>query len=92
MKVYLAGKISGDEDYREKFSSYEYTAKQMYDVVMNPAELAEGMSSEDYMAICLQMILRADAVLFMPDWSESAGARLEHQFCKYIGKPVMYLS
>lgn len=91
MKVYIAGKISGDESYWMKFAEATEKAEEMFGTVMNPATLPEGMTAEDYMSICIQMIFRADAVLFLPDWKESDGARLEHQLCKYIGKPVLYL-
>lgn len=91
MTVYLAGKISGDEEYIGKFSFYKKLCEKLYDIVLNPAEFPEGMTPEDYMSICIQMIFRADAVLFLPDWKESEGAKLEHQLCKYIGKQVMYL-
>ena len=45
-----------------------------------------GMSREDYMRICFAMIDVADAVVFLSDAKESAGARLERAYCEYIGK------
>ena len=33
-----------------------------------------------------QSITVADAVVFLPDAAESAGARLERAYCEYIGK------
>lgn len=91
MKVYIAGKISGEQCYWQKFEEAAERAGDMFGTVLNPAMLPDGMTAEDYMSICIQMIFRADAVLFLPDWKESDGARLEHQLCKYIGKPVLYL-
>lgn len=32
------------------------------------------------------MIDVADAVVFLPDAAESAGAKLEMEYCEYIGK------
>ena len=54
--------------------------------MLNPAELPEGMAQADYMRICFAMIDVADAVVFLPDTAESAGARLEMAYCAYIGK------
>ena len=54
--------------------------------MLNPAELPGGMSREDYMRICFAMIDVADAVVFLPDAPESAGARLEMAYCEYIEK------
>lgn len=91
MKVYLAGKISGDTGYRSKFSLAQEQLEDEGHIVLNPAELPEGLTPEDYMAICFSMIHRADAAAFLPDWAESRGASLEHGYCRYIGKPVWYL-
>lgn len=59
--------------------------------ILHPAELPDGLTPEDYMAICFSMIHCADAAAFLPDWAESRGASLEHGYCLYIGKPVWYL-
>ena len=44
------------------------------------------MAQADYMRICFAMIDVADAVVFLPDAAESAGARLEMAYCEYIKK------
>lgn len=91
MKVYLAGKISGDPGYWSKFSLAQEQLEDEGHIVLNPAELPDGLTPEDYMAICFSMIHCADAAAFLPDWAESRGASLEHGYCRYIGKPVWYL-
>ena len=84
MKIYLAGKISGDDGYREKFArvAQKFAGQQ----ILNPAELPEGMEKADYLRICLAMIDCADMVLFLPDSRFSAGAKIEKDYCDYIGK------
>ena len=86
MKVYIAGKITGDPGYRDKFAAAEMQLFWHGHTVLNPAELPRGMSREDYMRICFAMIDVADAVVFLPDAAESAGARLEMAYCEYIEK------
>lgn len=86
MKVYIAGKITGDPGYQDKFSGAEARLHQLGYIVLNPAELPEGMATGDYMRICFAMIDAADVVVFLPDAKDSAGARLEMAYCKYIGK------
>ena len=86
MKVYIAGKITGDPGYRDKFAAAEIQLGGQGHTVLNPAELPEGMAPADYMRICFAMIDVADAVVFLPDAAESAGARLERAYCEYIGK------
>lgn len=91
MKAYIAGKITGDKNYHGKFTRAEdFLSAQGY-VVINPAILPEGMKPSDYMRICISMVESSDVVCFLPDWEESAGAKLEWQFCQYIGKQIMYL-
>lgn len=87
MKIYIAGKITGDPNYKDKFRRAKEMLVSQGHIVINPAELEEGMSHEDYMDICFAMIRAADQAVFIPDYFESEGARLEYSYCKYIGKP-----
>lgn len=91
MKVYIAGKITGDPDYRCKFNAAKERLELMGDVVLNPATLPEGMQPADYMRICLAMIDTADLVVFLEDYTESRGAMLEHAWCEYTGKEIDYM-
>ena len=91
MKIYLAGKISGDENYRDKFRKQEERLQGEGHIVLNPASLPEGMRSEEYMRICAAMMSVSDCVAFLPDWEESHGAQVEYAWCKYVGKPMMGL-
>lgn len=88
MKVYIAGKITGDPGYRDKFAAAEIQLGWQGNTVLNPAELPEGMTPADYMRICLAMIDVADLVVFLPDAKDSAGARLEKAYCEYVGKEM----
>ncbi len=100
MKVYIAGKITGDQDYKEKFISAEMSIKlgelesfgiKPDSIILNPVVLPAGMSNADYIKICLAMIDAADVVIFLPDWHQSRGAQLEHSYCIYIGKQWTYI-
>jgi len=42
------------------------------------------------MRIDLAQIDTADVVYFLKGWENSKGARLEHAYCEYIGKKVLY--
>ena len=91
MKIYIAGKVTGDRTYRQKFTAQKVKLEEDGHIVLNPAQLPEGMKPSDYMRICLAMIDSADYVVFLPDWRESAGARLEMGYCRYIGKQTIKL-
>lgn len=88
MNIYIGGKITGDPDYYAKFQKLaDYYAGTGH-AVLNPAELPEGMSELQYMSICIQMIFAADKCVFLPDWQESGGARIEHALARYCHIPI----
>ena len=91
MKVYIAGKITGDPNYWEKFQWAQEDLEGQGFVVLNPAELPEGMRPADYMRVCFAMMDSADLVAFLPDYKESRGAQLEWTWCQYVGKQTVYL-
>lgn len=86
MKVYIAGKISGCENYKEVFESEKRRIEGLGHIVLNPASLPEGMRPGDYMKICFAMIDVADEVFMIKGWEESKGANLELSYCIYCGK------
>nr|DAT68891.1 MAG TPA: N-deoxyribosyltransferase [Caudoviricetes sp.] len=92
MKIYIAGKISNDPDYRAKFADAQRQIEAQGHIVLNPATLPEGMEPKDYMRICFAMIDVADEVWMMPRWAASDGAAIEWRYCRYICKNYEVLS
>lgn len=91
VKVYIAGKITGDRNYRKKFSCAQEDLEGQGFTVLNPAKLPEGLLPEDYMRICMAMLDSADIVAFLPDYEQSRGAQIEWAWCQYVSKKTMYL-
>lgn len=91
MKVYIAGRITGDPHYREKFAEAEAALREVGHIPLNPAVLPEGMEAEDYMRICTAMLDSADAIGLLGDWTSSPGAQLEMHYADYVGKKKMDL-
>lgn len=90
MIVYIAGKITGDPDYKKKFGRAEVAWRAAGHTAINPARLPEGLSGADYMRICTAMLEEADAILLLADWKESRGAQIEKALAEYTGKAVFY--
>ena len=91
MKVYLAGKITGEEStYKEKFNTKCKELKSKGYIVMNPSVLPDGFEHQEYIHICKAMIDVCDLVYFMPCWIDSKGANLERDYAVRIGKGCMY--
>lgn len=90
--IYIAGKISGDPEYKDKFmKAEEYLTKTKgYEVVLNPSKLPEGLTYEDYFPICFAMIDAAKAVYMMLGWEESRGANRELGYAIGKGYEVIF--
>lgn len=86
LKLYIAGKITGDPEYKQKFKVAEEKYRAEGYIVLNPSWMPQGLQDADYMRMCLAMIDAADIVAFLPDYRHSRGARLEAMYCDYIGK------
>ncbi len=86
MIIYLAGKITGNPEYRKQFAAAKAELEAEGHIVLNPAELPEGMSPAAYMRICFAMIDTADELRALPSWYCSRGAKVEMAYADYIGK------
>lgn len=80
MKIYVAGKITGLNNYKELFEKAELHLKDKGHNVMNPAILPDGFDYEDYMKICFSMIDVCDAIYFLKNWQDSTGAKREYEY------------
>lgn len=91
--VYLSGKISKNDNYKERFKVAKLFLIQIGYIVVNPAELdeiAEGLTYEQYMQICYRLIDISDIIFMVSGWQNSKGARAELIYAKSLGKKVMY--
>lgn len=85
--VYIAGPITGVAKYWEPFEAAADELQAAGFIPLSPTWQPRGMSRAQYMRICFAMIDSADAVLLLPGWERSEGARLETHYCEYIDKP-----
>jgi hypothetical protein len=91
-KAYIAGKITGDDGYRDKFAAAEMWLIGLGYIVLSPARLPEGFEHHEYMVICLAMVSVCEIVFFLPGWTTSKGAKDEHAEAKRLGKTIVYLT
>lgn len=88
MKVYIAGKITGFDGYKEKFAAAEELLTGAGHTAVNPTCLPLGFSHSEYLHINLAMIDACDMVYLLDNWSDSQGARLEHFYADSMGKKI----
>ena len=86
-KIYIAGKITDNPDYKTHFARAEKRLTENH-TVMNPAVLPLGFDYEDYMKICFAMIDVCDAVYMLDNWQDSPGAIREYEYAK--GKEIIF--
>ena len=89
--VYIAGPISGDPDYKAKFAAAK--ARLLANGaarVLNPAELPEGWTYQEYMAHCMLMVQRAEVIVPLPGWVGSPGALAEVKYAQACRIPLDY--
>lgn len=94
MKVYISGKITGEEasDTFLKFLLANLELKRQGHITMNPYVLSEnpGFEHSDYMHICYSMLDVCDAIYMLSDWQKSKGARMELQYAADHSKGIFY--
>jgi hypothetical protein len=94
MKIYVAGKITGEDrkDVIKKFEAAQKSLVEKCHQVFIPSVLPvyEEVSHEDYLHICYAMIDVCDAVVLLPDWLSSKGAKLERQYAVDHNKKIFF--
>lgn len=84
MKIYIAGKITGDRHYKKKFCKAEKKLAKLGHSPVSPAWLKAYKEIQyiDYMLITNTMQKICEATLFLKDWKESNGAKKEYEWAK----------
>lgn len=92
MKIYIAGKITGDSDYKSKFGEAQKILEERGYEVENPATLPErpDWEYEDYMKECYRMQQTCSATYLLPDWVDSKGAKREEVQAQKLKHEIYY--
>ncbi len=89
--IYIAGKITGDKNYKRKFNKAEKMLKGRGFETLNPAKLIDPKKEYDeQMKDCLMLIDKADTIYLLKDWQDSKGAKIEKDYALNTGKVVWY--
>ncbi|EED1395702.1 DUF4406 domain-containing protein [Escherichia coli] len=87
--IYIAGPMTGYKDHnRTAFSMAAMKLAAAGHVVLNPATLPDGLSQQQYMSICIPMLMCADAIYLLEGWEESAGAMAEYAMARKLNMPA----
>jgi hypothetical protein len=96
MKLYIAGRIADEPDYRVKFARACTEVLLLDHEPVNPCEIHhEGVCCshatwEQWMVCDLHALLDCDGVYALRDWKASKGATIEIQLAMRLGKTIIY--
>lgn len=92
--IYISGKITGTDDYLQRFESAENHLNTMNITdVINPAKVNSylpELSYSQYIKMSLCMLEMCDTIYMLKNWENSIGAKLEWEFAKANNYKIMY--
>jgi hypothetical protein len=91
MNVYISGPMTGHDNFNfAAFFEAEERLRCEGHNPINPARLPQGLSYQEYINTDLEIIaIMADALLMIPGWQSSKGAKLEHELAVKLELIIM---
>lgn len=90
-KVYIAGPVTGCDGYEENFRRATRKLERIGLEIVNPVALGtvNGAPYKYYIDRGLRLLMDCDAIVMLPDWEFSLGARLERSYAETVGMTVL---
>ena len=97
-RIYIAGKITGlpMEEVKAKFNKAETRLNDMEFTAINPTRIVPASLYNDNgwkraMIICIEELMKCDAICLLSDWETSKGARIERHIAGELGLNTIML-
>ena len=89
-KIYLSGKITGDDNYAETFENKAAELTEQGALVFNPAVHPNMFTHGQFMELDLLALSFCNSIYMMKNWRDSKGAKMEFEEAKVLGLPVEF--
>lgn len=93
MKLYIAGRIADEKDYRAKFDRARAEVAAMGHEPVSPCDLHDSCTHElweEWMVCDMHVMLNCDGVYALCDWVISKGATIEVELAEKLNKTIIY--
>jgi len=90
--IYIAGKITGLDNYKQLFEAAELHLKQLKLNPINPTKLSHKHDKtwQSYMRECIKALMNCKYVYALSNWQDSKGAIIEVNTAISLGIKVIY--
>lgn len=97
--IYISGKITGTDDYENRFAKVEEKLKSEGFTVLNPVRTGKWLERYlapkvptwiQYMKQAIKSLMSADCIYMLKGYRESKGARLELFLAKFLQYEIIY--
>ncbi len=89
-KIYLSGKITGDDNYAKTFENKAAELTSRGALVFNPAVHPNMFTHGQFMELDLLALSFCNSIYMMKNWRDSKGAKMEFEEAKVLGLPVEF--
>lgn len=89
MKIYIAGAISGNDNYLEQFKKAEEKLLAEGHAVINPVKNL-GFDYKEYIDMGLCELMHCEAIYLLEGYSNSTGALVEKHYAETVGLKILF--
>jgi hypothetical protein len=91
-KIYIAGKVTGEpiKKCQLKFKTAQLEMESHGFIAINPLEIVTDNNTpwDTAMKMCIKQMLDCDAVILLPCWEDSNGAKIERKLANKLEIPI----